>query len=1052
MSAALPLGLHLTLVARDHTLRFVLWFERAAPPHTPRTFKAVERDVPFLHPFIAAPDEAPPWLPKGLEPARTIVRLDRLGTYLPLPVPGLVQAWDVATFRTASRTVGRSPYGVTGFVVPPELALHPLRAWIRGHLEAHGAAFVALSALAVLDVLDGLCARLAEGPLLPTIIPATNTPGSLAWVPPFSLADLHRLDASLRAARLDGADIGGLASHLYRDPPTWTDAREPVPTLHFVAELFDAAVTRANARPRSVSDRVLHEAVARGAVDALHADQGSCLGPAHPLRAMRDAPREHLEARLCPVPGAKGDATWDLTLGLVSPDGVFASVESLARGDVLRHSAAEHEGRVWFHAGSVLARDWTASVAPSRAFLAAPELLAGHTRLSESDALDVLQAPTVTGLSRAYAEWAHSIGYDAPRGKSQTMFSAKPDAGGSAKVRVRWELAGPSDAALPPLHAVRFVPALELALSDGTLTLDEAERALRVRNQRFLRVGAVVLPRADLEAAVELLRAREKVLLRLEASRGVPWSTAVELEDEWAAEAAAARMETVFAARWNAFLAGLRDGSGVPRKEPPKGFRGTLRPYQLRGLAWLSFITTNGFGGCLADDMGLGKTVQVLAMLALRREDAPKAPASLVVCPTAMVLGWAREAERFTPGLRVVVHQGGERAVDAETLAARVRDADLVVTSYALVRRDAEALGAVTWDIVIADEAQNLKNPDAQQTRVLRGLSSHARLCMTGTPVENRIRDLWSIFHVAIPGLLGGPTRFARTFGTAVRSGDARAMERLGGRIGPFLLRRTKADPGIAADLPPKQEQDEYCVLTREQAALYRAMTDATLDGLADTTGMTRRAHILGALTRFKQICDHPECFATDRPEQLAGRSGKFDRALDLVEELVDEGQRVLVFTQFVEMGRMLQRALGARLGAEIEFYHGGLTPAQREAVVDAFEDADGPPVLVLSLRAGGTGLTLTAASAVLHYDRWWNPAVEDQATDRAHRIGQTRKVNVYRMVTRDTVEERIAAMLVAKRGLAQKVLASAGEEWITELDDDALRRFLTLGTLAEEP
>jgi SNF2 family DNA or RNA helicase len=491
----------------------------------------------------------------------------------------------------------------------------------------------------------------------------------------------------------------------------------------------------------------------------------------------------------------------------------------------------------------------------------------------------------------------------------------------------------------------------------------------------------------------------------------------------------------------------------VPRRTPPASFRGTLRPYQLRGLSWLSFVVERGFGGCLADDMGLGKTVQVLALLATRR--APGAPAprgpDLVVCPTAVVLNWAKEAKKFTPGLKVFVHQGVGRARDAAAFAPAVAKSDVVVTSYAIARRDEALLTAVRWGAVIIDEAQNLKNPNALQTRALRSLDAESKFGLTGTPVENHLRDLWSIFDVTVPGLLGGATRFARTFETPARNGDATAHARLARRVGPFLLRRTKRDPAIAADLPPLQLQDLACELTPEQVALYQAMTEATFQGIEDKDGMQRRAHILAALTRFKQICNHPESFEPERPEVLFGRSGKLDRVLDVLEELLAEEQRVLIFTQFMEMGRILQRALAARFELAAGFYHGSLTGAQREALVEAFQAGTGSPVLILSLRAGGTGLNLTAASAVIHYDRWWNPAVEDQATDRAHRIGQTRRVNVYRLVTEGTLEERVAELLETKRALADKILGGADEGWITEMDDRALRTFLSLGAAAKE-
>ena len=406
----------------------------------------------------------------------------------------------------------------------------------------------------------------------------------------------------------------------------------------------------------------------------------------------------------------------------------------------------------------------------------------------------------------------------------------------------------------------------------------------------------------------------------------------------WSTERAAAASESVFAARWEAFLARLRDGAGVPQRAAPEGFRGVLRPYQLRGLSWLSFVVDRGFGGCLADDMGLGKTVQVLALLALRRgSNARRKRADLVVCPTAVVFNWAREAKRFTPDLRVHAHQGAGRAATAGALRETVDAHDIIVTSYALIRRDAALFESVAWGVVVADEAQNMKNPDALQTRAVKALAADAKLCLTGTPVENHLRDLWSIYDVALPGLLGGATRFAKTFLSPIRAGDARALERLTRRVGPFLLRRTKRDPGVAADLPPKQEQETWCDLTREQVALYRAMTDATLEGIVGKDGVERRAHILTALMRFKQICNHPENFQRDKPAQLFGRSGKLDRAMELIGELLEGEQRVLVFTRFTEMGQILQRALDERFGVEADFYHGGLSAKAREERVAAF-------------------------------------------------------------------------------------------------------------------
>jgi SNF2 family DNA or RNA helicase len=373
------------------------------------------------------------------------------------------------------------------------------------------------------------------------------------------------------------------------------------------------------------------------------------------------------------------------------------------------------------------------------------------------------------------------------------------------------------------------------------------------------------------------------------------------------------------------------------------------------------------------------------------------------------------------------------------------------VTNFALARQDRSLLEAVNWDLLVVDEAQNIKNPNAQQTRAIKSLTGRGRIALTGTPVENHLGDLWSLFDFAVPGLLGGRARFSRSFVAPIRAGRVEALGRMKKRIGPFLLRRTKRQPEIAAELPDKQEQVVSCGMTSEQVALYRAMAEAALTGLADKSGMARKAHVLQALLHLKQICNHPESFVSETPGNLIGRSGKLNRLCALLEELLASEQAVLVFTQFTRMGEFLQRTLMQRFELEAPFFHGGLNPSIRARMVDAFQNPDGPPVLLLSLRAGGSGLNLARASAVIHYDRWWNPAVEDQATDRAHRIGQTQKVNVYKLVTRGTIEERIDALIEEKKELARHVLAAGEERWLTEMSNDELRQFFTLGDRDEE-
>lgn len=478
----------------------------------------------------------------------------------------------------------------------------------------------------------------------------------------------------------------------------------------------------------------------------------------------------------------------------------------------------------------------------------------------------------------------------------------------------------------------------------------------------------------------------------------------------------------------------------VPAAEPPERFHGSLRPYQLRGLSWLTFLESAGLGGILADDMGLGKTVQLLALLA-RAAPGP----TLLVCPMSLVGNWQREAAKFAPSLRVHVHHGAERARGAEFRAA-VAAADLVITTYSIAARDAAALKSLSWHRLVLDEAQAVKNAATKQAVAVRGLPARHRIAVTGTPVENRLADLWSIMDFANPGLLGTATKFRERFAEPVeRRGDADAAARLRRITQPFVLRRLKTDRGIISDLPEKLEMEVLCNLTREQASLYQAVVDEMLGKIERSEGVARRGLVLATMTRLKQICNHPAHAMRDG-SRLAGRSGKLLRLEEILDEVLAAGERALVFTQYAEFGGMLRAHLSARFGREVAYLHGGLDKPARDALVARFQAATpaSPPVFVLSLKAGGTGLTLTAANHVVHVDRWWNPAVEDQATDRAFRIGQRRAVQVRKFVTAGTVEEKIAAMIAEKRGLAAKIVGT-GEQWLTELSTAELRSLLAL-------
>ncbi|WP_354641263.1 DEAD/DEAH box helicase [Kitasatospora camelliae] len=489
-------------------------------------------------------------------------------------------------------------------------------------------------------------------------------------------------------------------------------------------------------------------------------------------------------------------------------------------------------------------------------------------------------------------------------------------------------------------------------------------------------------------------------------------------------------------------LAGRSDTRDT-HPEPPAGFTGTLRPYQLRGLAWLHQLGRLGLGAVLADDMGLGKTVQTLALLAYEKSRGATGP-TLLVCPTSVVGNWQREAARFTPDLSVTVHHGAGRGTLPAPGEPGGTPADLVITSYGVVQRDAADLRRTTWRRIVADEAQNIKNPATAQSRILRSLRSGPRIALTGTPVENRLADLHTILDFANPGLFGGAESFKERFAVPVeQTGNPTVAAELARLTRPFVLRRLKADPAVAADLPAKQEFTVRCTLTAEQAGLYQAVVADLLERLRGLRGVERKGAVLAAIGRLKQVCNHPAQLLHDG-SALDGRSGKVERLVELLGEALAEGDRALVFTQYAEFGAMLQPGLRRRLDEEVLYLHGRVPKSRRDDLVARFQAPDGPRVFLLSLKAGGTGLNLTAANQVIHLDRWWNPAVEDQATDRAFRIGQRRDVQVRRLVCAGTVEERIAELIDAKRTLAASVVG-VGEHWLTELPAEQLRELLTL-------
>ena len=483
-------------------------------------------------------------------------------------------------------------------------------------------------------------------------------------------------------------------------------------------------------------------------------------------------------------------------------------------------------------------------------------------------------------------------------------------------------------------------------------------------------------------------------------------------------------------------LAGLPDERLVEVCEPDN-FVGELRHYQRRGLSWMGFLGRIGLGGCLADDMGLGKTATTLAHLSTR--PGPH----LVVCPLSVVHNWYAEAARFTPHLQVAIHHGNERARGVDAIDQLI-PSDIVVTTYGTLSRDVEALSTVRWGTLVLDEAQAVKNHLTRAAKAVRQIPALQKLALTGTPVENHLGELWSILDAVNPGLYGSHHQFSERYAKPIqRDGDPEATAALRTLTQPFILRRTKADKTLLPELPDKIEQIAWATLTREQAAMYQAVVDQLLADAQAETGMRRRGLVLAALTRLKQICNHPAHAAGDG-SRIAGRSGKLTRFDEITDDLLAVGERALVFTQFREMGLLLQRHLGERLQIDAPFLHGGISRTGRDTMVRRFQANEGSAILLVSLKAGGTGLNLTSASQVIHYDRWWNPAVEDQATDRAWRLGQSHTVLVHKLVCEGTLEERISQLIDDKRRLAASVLGT-GEQWLTELSTDDLRSLVML-------
>jgi SNF2 family DNA or RNA helicase len=586
----------------------------------------------------------------------------------------------------------------------------------------------------------------------------------------------------------------------------------------------------------------------------------------------------------------------------------------------------------------------------------------------------------------------------------------------------------------------------ELSVGDATLTKEEFDALVALKSPLVqIRGQWVELDPEQIEAAIDFWQRHDaEADISLHEALGIGLG-AQEIDglpiegvefDGWLAE-------------WMQHFTGNERLDVLPQ---PQSLHATLRPYQAYGYSWIDFLRRWGMGACLADDMGLGKTIQTIAMLLRVKEQEKTLPGPvLLIAPTSVVTNWAKEVDKFAPDLFAHVHQGGDR-LKGQHLIDQAKSIDLLLTSYPLVRRDAEALQQVAWFGVILDEAQNIKNPEAKQTQEIRKLPAGFRLALTGTPVENRLSELWSIMHFLNPGYLGSRRNFRQRFALPIeRDQDKEQAARLRQLVAPFVLRRVKTDPTVIKDLPEKTETKVYTPLTEEQATLYEAVVRQALEAINNAEdAMSRRGQVLSMLMQLKQICNHPAQYLHQiGDDYTAGdeekRSGKLQRLSEMLEEILAVEDRVLIFTQFAEMGQLLRSYLQQQLGVATLFLHGGTPANQRRAMVEQFqEDENGPPIFILSLKAGGVGLNLTRANHVFHFDRWWNPAVENQATDRAFRIGQQRNVQVHKFVCTGTLEERIDEMIERKQALAESIIGE-GEGWLTELTTNELREMVTL-------
>jgi SNF2 family DNA or RNA helicase len=1027
----------------------LFWAETtdASPPRRQRG-RLSASPKPKDHPFCAPPDRLGQLADVGLSlaearPDQATLRLPTTATG-PRPSPDLLHEWDL----DEETPPVLAPWRVVGLWLPAAPALLALAGLPRADVLPPAIALAADASywrLAAALVLEALAAQ----KLAPTLVPADATGRTLhaRWLPvmdgPKDAPRLARLQAAMPP--VCRAEAG--ADRMPVSPRALLDT--------FLKTTADALARRwgrpATPRPRWDDDPV------RRWLAALFSDDPTVdISPAQ-LQALAHGQRAWLRALQ-----AAGDAAFRVAFRLEAPLQQAAAAAPLA--GVSTHDWQLHyllQARddpsllvpaetVWKTRGNVLKQLGRRFEQPQEKLLAGLGYaarvfspIAGSLKSARPTSLSLDTGQAYTFL-RETAPLLEEAGFgllvppwwNKPGTRLGVRLHLRPSKGASADVIASGKLAFE--------NLVNYQ--WELSLGDTPLTRAEFEALAALKSPLVqIRGQWVQLDAEQIEAAIRFWETQH-------AEGDIGLQEALQLGLGAEAAGGGLPVDGVSAEGWLAgWLERFTRREELAELPPPAGLRATLRPYQRYGYSWLAFLRRWRLGACLADDMGLGKTIQTITLLLREKEEQGRlAGPTLLVCPTSVVTNWEREVRRFAPALTTLTHHGPNRLRGAEFVQA-AQGVDMVLSSYAVVRRDVEMLQPVAWLGVILDEAQNIKNPAARQTQAVRQMRSDFRLALTGTPVENRLSELWSIMHFLNPGYLGARQAFRQDFALPIeRFGDEAATERLKKLVGPFILRRVKTDPRVIQDLPDKIEMKVYCHLTEEQATLYEAVVQDSLQKVAESEGIERRGLVLSMLMQLKQICNHPAQYlhqaeGGSQEAAAAERSGKLARLVELLDEIVAVSDRALIFTQFAEMGGLLHDYLGRTLGCPTLFLHGSVPAAKRDQMVKRFqEEGHGPFLFILSLKAGGTGLNLTRANHVFHFDRWWNPAVEDQATDRAFRIGQARNVEVHKFVTVGTLEETIDDMIESKRALAQAVVGR-GEQWLTELSTDDLRELVRL-------